>query len=343
LLEWPSKHCLNLFMKHAPLASIHHVTMLASDPVRCLVFYRDILGLRLIKRTVNFDDPETWHLYFGNDQGHPGTLLTFFPIPGLPRGRAGIRQATTIRLAVAQGSLPHWINLISERTKNSGLPFVRLQPGASPTLEDGVFSFEDSISTNPSGEPALALTDPDGLRLELVEDPQSNHPERVAGVASVLLEVEGYRRTAELLETLLQFPLEETLGPLHRHRGHPLGIGSRVDVVCRPGGPRGLSGAGTVHHVAFRTPDDAGLMQIQDKLAQTGHNVTPTLDRCYFHSIYFREPGGVLFEIATDGPGFFTDETASEAGTQLQLPPFLKGRRAVLEAMLPVLDPSGRQ
>jgi glyoxalase family protein len=325
-------------MTQNSLASVHHVTVMSSDARTCLAFYRDVLGLRLVKRTVNFDDPGTWHLYFGDEMGRPGTILSFFPTQGLPRGRAGIRQVTAIRLAISPGTVHTWHNRIRDRATQAGITLVEADPlGPPPALHlaIGLAPEPRPLST---GEVSLRVFDPDGLAIDIVEAPYATG-QTIAGVDSILIEIEGFQRTSEVLLDHLGFQLEEQVGPIFRHRGRPMGLGSIVDVKCLPGGVRGYPGAGTVHHVAFRAADDAHLMLIQQKVAAAGFNVTPILDRTYFRSIYFREPGGVLFEVATDPPGFAVDEAPEALGSTLKLPAELESRRDAIEAVLPPLEP----
>jgi glyoxalase family protein len=310
---------------------------MASDARDCLNFYQGVLGMRLVKRTVNFDDPGTWHLYFGDSAGSPGTILTFFPIPGLPRGRAGLRQVTAIRLAVRPQSLPQWMDRIRTRTAAQGWAIATVDSDGPPPAAHRTVGLAAAPVPLPTGETALRVYDTDGLALDLVEAPYVTG-EGIAGVDSVLIEVEGFQRTSEVLLKHLGFRLEEQVGSIFRHSGHPAGLGTVVDVKCLPGGIRGNAGAGTVHHVAFRAATEADQKSLQMEISGAGFNVTPVLDRNYFRSIYFREPGGVLFEIATDAPGFATDESPETLGTALRLPPELESRRAVIESVLPPLD-----
>lgn len=306
------------------ILGIHHVTAIAGEPQRNADFYAGVLGLRLVKRTVNFDSPTTYHLYYGNGPGEPGSLLTFFPWPGLPPGRRGTGQVTAVAFTVPPGSLDWW----EERLEASG---ARLR---------GRF--------RRWGEPGLAFDDPDGLRLELVEQEDDREgwaevvpgDRTVGGIHGVTLTEEGYEGTAELLGTLGFGGGGEEDG---RHRfAVGDGPGRRVEVACEPTAPDGRVAVGTVHHVAFRTPDGDAQRRWRGELADRGYNVTPILDRHYFRSIYFREPGGVLFEIATDPPGFTVDEPVDRLGSGLRLPPWLEGRRREVEAGLPPLDvPAG--
>jgi glyoxalase family protein len=314
-------------MPTAP-TGLHHVTAIATEPQRNADFYRTALGLRLVKKTVNFDAPDTYHLYFGNESGQPGTLITFFPWPGAPRGRRGAGQATTVSFSVPEGSLGWWQDHLSALAVETGEPSTR------------------------SGEEALTVRDPDGLMLELAAHPQADPrpawedgtipaEHAIRGLHSVTLTEAGYEHTAALLTETLGFrSVDEANNRFTFITGNG-GAGTRVDVVCSPESPHGLVAAGTVHHIAWRTPDDDQQRQWRDTLVGKGLNVTPIIDRQYFHSIYFREPGGVLFEIATDPPGFTIDEPLMELGRALKLPPWLEPDRATIEHALPDLKSPG--
>jgi glyoxalase family protein len=303
---------------------IHHVTAIAGSAQGNLDFYVGVLGLRLVKRTVNFDDPLTYHLYYGTEIGAPGTILTFFAWPNAFRGRVGSGQVNATGLSVPKGSLGWW----EER-------FTRLRVKHDLRLErfgDGVLPFQD----------------PDGMLLELVEAEDERPawkgggvPEEAAirGMHGVTAHEEGYEQTAELLTETLRFELVGQEG--NRFRYKALQGVNTIDLLCTPDGPRGRGGAGTVHHIAWRVPDDADQVAWRKTLVSAGMNVSPVLDRQYFHSIYFREPGGVLFEIATDTPGFATDEPKEKLGEVLKLPPWLEGARGQIEAGLEPINLPG--
>jgi glyoxalase family protein len=306
------------------ILGIHHVTAIASDPQRNIDFYTGVLGLRLVKLTVNFDDPRSYHLYYGDEVGHPGTIMTFFAWPGVPKGRQGTGQVTVTSFSIPQGSLDYW----RERLSQQGVSFT------GPTSR-----FDETI---------LSLQDPDGLALELVAHPQVHHrpawkeglvpaEHAIRGVHTVTLSEDGYERTARLLTETLSFRLLGQENNVFRYEVGKGGPGAYVDVRCAPGLRRGHVAAGTVHHVAWRTPDDEHQQTWRETLAGFDLNVTPVMDRKYFHSIYFREPGGVLFEIATDLPGFTVDEPVEQLGTHLELPPWLEPYREELEQVLPPL------
>ncbi|MGH9120231.1 MAG: ring-cleaving dioxygenase [Acidimicrobiales bacterium] len=308
------------------LGGIHHVTAIATDPQRNVDFYLQALGLRLLKQTVNFDAPEVYHLYYGDEAGTPGTILTFFPWPGSPPGRRGAGQATSTSFSVPEASLGWW----QDRLTGLGVEVGRVETRG--------------------GEAALSLRDPDGLAVELIAHPEADPrppwekgpipPDHaIRGLHSVVLTESGFDDTAALLTGTLGFDLvdEDATGTRYRFAVAEGGPGAVVDVVCSPESGPGLVAAGTVHHVAWRTPDDDAQVSWRNDLVGKGLNVTPVIDRQYFHSIYFREPGGVLFEIATDPPGFTIDEPLLELGRRLRLPPWLEPRREAIEAMLPPL------
>ncbi|HEV2856459.1 MAG TPA: ring-cleaving dioxygenase [Thermoanaerobaculia bacterium] len=303
-----------------PIAGIHHVTAMAGDPQANVDFYTGVLGLRLVKRTVNFDDPGTYHLYYGDEMGHPGTIMTFFPWPLARRGVQGAGQATVTSFSVPEGSLGYW----TERLGKLGVPFEDPRPRF--------------------GEEVLTLLDPDGLRLELVtrkddgRKPWTGGPvpaEHAArGFDGVTLTEWNPEVTAEVLAGTLGFRPAGQQGDRFRFEAGA----SRVDVLASPASARGHISAGTVHHVAWRAADDADQLAWREAVAESGLYVTPVLDRQYFHSIYFREPGGVLFEIATDPPGFTRDEPADSLGNSLKLPPWLEPERKRIEQALPPIE-----
>jgi catechol 2,3-dioxygenase-like lactoylglutathione lyase family enzyme len=302
------------------ILGVHHVTAIASDPQRNIDFYTGLLGLRLVKLTVNFDDPNAYHLYYGDALGHPGTILTFFSWPGAPRGRQGTRQLTSTSFSIPEEAIAYW----SDRFKQHSVAF----DGPSRRFDEQVISF----------------TDPDGLQLELVasldeRQPWENGPVpakyAVRGFHSVTLSEEDYEPTEFLLTKTLDFRQILRDGNRVRYAVGTGGAGGLVDVLCPPDAQRGIVSVGTVHHVAWRTPDDEQQRKWREKLLHVGSHVTPVIDRKYFHSIYFHEPGGVLFEIATDPPGFTVDEAERELGTRLRLPPWLETSRDEIVRTLP--------
>jgi glyoxalase family protein len=307
------------------LTGLHHVTAIASDPQRNADFYAKTLGMRLIKQTVNFDAPEVYHLYYGDAAGTPGTVMTFFPWPGTPRGRRGTGQATTTSFSVPEGSLGFW----QRRLQSMG-------------VEIGAIGARDQ-------EEALTFEDPDGLLIELVAhagtDPVSPWDgsevpgeHQIRAFHSVTLTESGRAPSSALFIDVLGMELLSEGPDRHRYGVQGGGPGRQMDVLFAPAEPQGLVANGTVHHIAWRAPDDETQQRWRDELVDAGVSVTPIIDRQYFHSIYFREPGGVLFEIATDSPGFDTDEPLLELGRRLQLPPWLEPNRDQIQAALPALE-----
>jgi glyoxalase family protein len=308
---------------------IHHVTAISGGPQRNVDFYAGILGLRLVKKTVNFDDPETYHLYYGDGAGSPGTIMTFFPWAHAPGGRIGAGQLVVTSFSIPATSLGYW----TERLVEKGVRFERPRD----RFGDTILSFEDH----------------DRLRVELVaaEDPRPGSPggpvqeqHSIRGFHHVALAVEAPDRTVSLMTETLGFRrVDETEGRTRLSAGEG-GPGDLVDVLNAAGFPGGSQGVGTVHHVAFRVPDEEAQLALREEISGLGYNVTPVLDRSYFRSIYFREPGGVLFEIATDPPGFAVDEDPEHLGEDLKLPPWLETRRDRLEEVLPPLRlPAGER
>jgi glyoxalase family protein len=306
-----------------PIAGIHHVTAMAGDPQANVDFYTGVLGLRLVKKTVNFDDPGTYHLYYGDEVGHPGTIMTFFPWPLARRGVQGAGQATVTAFSVPEGSLGYW----TERLRRMDVAFDDPKPRL--------------------GEEVLTVLDPDGLKLELVaragDDRQGWRggpvpaDKAIRGFDGVTLTEWNLDVTQKVLADTMGFRRVGEEGNRMRFEVGPGGAGTRVDVLASPSAARGHVSAGTVHHVAFRAADEADQLAWREAIDDSGLYVTPVLDREYFHSIYFREPGGVLFEIATDPPGFTRDETVENLGSGLKLPPWLEPNRERIEASLPPL------
>jgi glyoxalase family protein len=306
------------------LLGLHHITAMASDPRANFDFYTRVLGLRFIKKSVNQDDPGTYHLYYGDYAGSPGTALTFFPWPGLRRGRPGTGQAYATAFSIPADSLAFW----QERLARLG---IAIEP-----------------VTTRFGDQVLTTFDPDGLRLELIAtretDPRSPAPSKdvpdahgIRGFHGSTLGLVDALATAMVLTKVMGYRLAGQEGPRARYTVAGGGPGSYVDLLTDPALPRGLNGAGTIHHVAFRTPTDASQSQAHAEISRTGLHISPIIDRAYFKSIYYREPAGVLFEIATDQPGFAIDEPLATLGTKLGLPPHLEAHRADIEAALPPL------
>ena len=300
------------------LEGMHHLTMITGDAPRNVEFYADVLGLRLAKKTVNFDAPEAYHLYFGDEQGSPGSILTWFEFPGARRGRAGAGMIHTIQLGVASdAALDFWADRLEAR-------------GYASERTAGALTFEDH----------------DGLRFELVVADDGNpplrarHPEVPAEHA--ILGVEGARAYASRELDADRALLTETLGftdegdGRYRLQGEERHFHWSYDA---PPAQRGLQGAGTVHHIAWHSRDDDHVGW-QQRVAQAGFGVTPVIDRDYFSAIYFRQPQGILFEIATTSPGFAVDEDPERLGAELRLPAQHEHLRPRLERLLtPLANP----
>jgi glyoxalase family protein len=300
---------------------LHHVTTLAGDTQRNVDYYTDFMGLRLVKKTVNFDAPDVYHLYYGNETGSPGTILTFFPYGSLPRGRKGAGQLTYTAFSVPTTALRFWMDRLHEHHIPYAGPYTRFS------------------------ETYLRFEDYDGAGVELVFNDEDQRPGwsngripvdyAVRGFHTVTLNESNPDRTVKLLTEIMQHTLVGEEEGRFRFKAGAGGPGNYVDVLHAPNDVRALQGAGSVHHVAFSTDSDATQLTIQAQLAEAGFHPTPVLDRQYFHSIYFREPGGVLFEVATNPPGFTIDESLAELGTALKLPPQYESRRVKVEAELP--------
>jgi glyoxalase family protein len=303
------------------ISGIHHVTAIAAGTRENLEFYTGILGLRLVKKTINFDAPDVYHLYYGDEAGHPGSILTFFPYAGLRQGRHGKGMLTTTSFSVPANSVAYW----TER-------FKRFQIAHKAP--------EERFGT----ELVLYFEDRDGLGLELVfNDTDQRTPyaqgtvpaaHAIRGFYNVELWEEGYERTAGLLTEQLDHKLIAEKGNRFRFAATDT-PGNYIDVVCMPDTLKGLAGSGTVHHLAFATPDREHQEALLEKIQRRQLNPTPVLDRKYFTSVYFREPGGVLFEVATAGPGFAVDEAAAHLGEELMLPAWLESKRDTIAQALP--------
>jgi glyoxalase family protein len=303
-----------------PIAGLHHVTAITADVQKNADFYTGILGLRMVKVTINYDEPTTYHTYFGDTLGRPGTAMTIFGWPGR-RGTRGTGQATETAFSIPTGAASWWYNHLG----------ASLVPGLQRTTRFGA--------------PTLTFEDPDGLPLALVETPDASdlhlHPDArfpaevaIRGFHSVTLTETVETAPASVLVKL--FGYRETGRENNRIRYEAqtdprASTGRVVDVLLQPELGPARGGTGTVHHVAFRTPDDAQQAAWLDTLRRAHLQVSPVMDRDYFHSIYFREPGNVLFEIATDGPGFTLNEPAEALGARIQLPAWLEPHRAEIE------------
>ncbi|MGA7303995.1 MAG: ring-cleaving dioxygenase [Rhodothermales bacterium] len=313
-----------------PIQGLHHITAVASDPQVNVDFYERVLGQRLVKTTVNFDDPSTYHLYYGDEIGTPGTVLTFFPWLHMGQGKRGVGEAVAVGYRVPLNTLGFW----AERLARLGVE---------------IGAVEERF-----GEQVLALEDPDGMKLELVATAQTagtrhwkDGPVAEAyalhGFHGVTLCLNAAAQTESLLTEQLGYTQVAEDDNRRRFRAAS-DAAAFVDLIEEPEGNRGHFGAGSIHHIAFRTVDDDEQLEYQGALRSAGQEVTAVRDRQYFHSIYFREPGGVLFEIATNAPGFTLDEDVGELGTALKLPPWYEARRAQIEKRLPPIvrprDPS---
>ncbi len=305
------------------IPGLHHVTAITSDAQKNIDFYCGVLGLRLVKLTVNFDDPGSYHLYYGDELGRPGTILTFFAWPGAHRGRIGPPQVTVTAYAVPANAIDYWVGRLKEK-------------GLNPR------------TTERFGERVLSFVDPDGMQLEIVggAEPKGQAwaagpipvAEAIRGFHSITISEEGYENTARLLTDVMGFKATSSDQNRFRYQaGVGDGFASTIDLVCVPDARHGSMGAGVVHHVAFRTPDDGQQEAWRKTIAGAYFNVSPVMDRTYFHSIYYREPGGVLFEIATENPGFTVDQPADQLGAKLMLPAWLEKHRAEIERVLPTV------
>ncbi|HKK44742.1 MAG TPA: ring-cleaving dioxygenase [Balneolaceae bacterium] len=301
---------------------IHHISVLSGDAQRNADFYVKSLGMRLVKKSVNQDDPGTYHLFYGNATGSPGSGLTFFPWPMARQGKPGLGEAVKVALAVPSGSMDYWV----EHFGAEGIQF------------DGPY--------NRFGEQAIGFKDPDRLQLELVFHEQvdtlpawdnGSVPEEygIRGFRGTTLRLKERKATADVLKNVFEFEeTEQSDNAWHYTTEAPIG-GS---VIIEEGEPKpSANGRGIVHHVAFRAKDDNELAELREKVVQMGLNPTTKIDRHWFHSVYFRSPGGVLFEIATDGPGYEVDEDPDKLGQKLILPPWLESKREMIEKRLPDL------
>lgn len=306
------------------ILGLHHITAIAGDAQRNYDFYTKTLGLRLVKKTVNFDDPQTYHFYFGDEVGTPGTILTFFPWTNVRQGKNGAGMATEIGYSVPKGSLDFWkarfekLNIIHDISERFG-------------------------------EKTLTFQDPDGLWLSLIETKNKDGRKgfetaeiksdtALKGFHTVTLTLNNIKATAAILTGIFGYKQTEQEGSLYRYKTDAVENAALVDLLELPQAQRGLNAGGTNHHVAFRVKDEETLMAMREKVVAKGLQITEKINRDYFFSLYFREPGGVLFEIATDNPGFATDETVENLGSSLQLPDRYKPMRDRIEQGLPKLQ-----
>jgi glyoxalase family protein len=306
------------------IKGIHHVTAMTGNIRKNIRFYTEILGLRFVKKTVNHDSPDTWLFYFGDATGSPGSVISFSPFPGIPRGQSGVGSTSVTGFSVGADSLDFWKKRLKEYQVDFRGPFHR---------------FDESYFT---------LYDLDGMELELVASP--NDPRQgvetpgikgenaIKGLSHVELTCSIADKTAFFLVNVLDHKrLAEENDRIRLFSGEAL-PGNFVDLVSKPSLPHHKGGIGMVHHVAFSTPDLETQKQIIDRLSKTGIQVSQPLDRQYFHSVFFRDPGGILFEIATLGPGFLIDETPDNLGQSLKLPEWMEPDREKIEAKLPPLE-----
>ncbi len=304
------------------ILGIHHITAIAGDAKRNFNFYSTVLGLRFIKKTVNFDDPGTYHFYFGDEVGSAGTILTFFPWgEGIQQGRKGSGMATEIGYSVPKGSLDFWVNRFEKYNVIYNKPSEKF------------------------GEKYLTFLDPDGLKLELIESKTSDTRKAwetneitadvaLKGFHNITLTLNNIKATAAILTEIFGYKLIDQEVNRYRYATSAVENAAIVDLVELEEEKRGHVANGSVHHVAFRVNNDESLMHFRKVIEDKGFNITPQIDRQYFHSLYFREPGGVLFEIATDNPGFMIDETLENLGKELKLPPQYESMRSEIEAHL---------
>lgn len=310
-----------------PIQGLHHVTAVTRYAQQNVDFYRNVLGQRMVKRTVNFDVPDTYHFYFADQVGTPGSVLTFFVWPNMKRGRRGTGEAMALAYNIPANSISFWQSYLKDRG-------VELLP-AEKRFGMDVLPFED----------------PDGMRVELVASgtsPAIHHWEEgpipqdhaLSGFQSVTLWLDELESTAELLTNVMGYTFSEQEGPRYRFTGGSGLLGTTLDILHQPSQPEGrpveaVFGGGSIHHIAFRVPNDETQLEYQSAVRAVGLEVTPVIDRQYFHSIYYREPGGVLFEIATEPPGFAVDESVEALGETLQLPPWFEPNRMAIEQDLP--------
>jgi glyoxalase family protein len=306
------------------ILGLHHITAISDNAQGNHDFYTGVLGLRLVKKTVNFDDPGTYHFYYGNEEGNPGTILTFFPWEGIGKGYPGIGMTTEISYSVPPGSLEFW----EERFKKLEVP-----------VKEKVERF---------GETHLPFTDPDGLALTLVvptltdqrkgwETSDIHSENATKGFSQSTLTLRKIEKTAKVLTDIFGYRLFSQDANRYRFITDAISTANIIDLLEEPDGKPGHNTAGTNHHIAFRVKDESIQMALREQILENGLLPTPKINRDYFYSVYFREPGGVLFEIATDNPGFTVDEPLAELGSHLKLPGQFEPSRKIIEETLPKL------
>ncbi|HMC83972.1 MAG TPA: ring-cleaving dioxygenase [Chitinophagaceae bacterium] len=307
------------------LLGLHHITAIASHAKRNLDFYTGVLGQRLVKKTVNFDDPQTYHFYFGNETGEPGTILTFFPWEKMGKGKTGTGLATQIGYTVPASSFAFWIDRFKQ------------------------FNVIQESVTESFGEQCLSFQDPDGLSIKLIvpkkiddrkpwETNDVKADTATRGIHSVELTLKNIQPTVEILTDILGYQLLEQQDDRYRFVTTTIETAAIIDIIEAPGASRGILSAGIIHHIAFRVKDEVTQMNLREKIETKGLNITGKINRDYFYSVYFREPGGVLFEIATNNPGFTTDESVETLGSSLRLPKRYEHDRQTIEKILPALS-----
>lgn len=304
------------------IKGLHHVTSLASNARTNNTFFTTVLGLRRVKKTVNFDAPEVYHLYYGDEVGAPGSVITYFPFNNATRGQRGTGEVSVTSFTIPTGSANAWMDRLA------------------------TFEVANIAQDTRFGQICVLFDGPDGERLALVETDDSRAPWTGNGI-SVDMGIGGFqgaemrlhdaRATSELLQFMgyEKFDTHNNVTRFVRPNGNPANV---IDVETLPDGPQETSGAGSVHHIAFAVENRARQLEVREALLDTGYNVTPVIDRDYFHAIYFRAPGGVLFEIATNDPGFDRDEDTGHLGEALKLPSRHEHLRTQLERSLPPLD-----
>jgi glyoxalase family protein len=304
------------------ILGLHHITAISDNAKRNYDFYTKVLGLRLVKKTVNFDDPGTFHFYFGDESGTPGSILTFFPWEGIGQGRNGTGMATAIGYSVPEGSLEFWRDRFEK------------------------YNIEQQPVAERWGEQFLSFRDPDGLAIDLIvpEKEDKRKPwetdEVKAGAATkgfynATLTLKDIKATAGILTDVFGYRFLQQEGNRFRFITDNVEAANVIDLLEIPGMPAGRNAGGTNHHIAFRVKDENIQMELREKIAGLGLNPTGKINRDYFFSVYFREPGGVLFELATDNPGFTVDEPLAELGSHLKLPKQFESARKQIEKVLP--------
>lgn len=304
---------------------LHHVTAIAGSVKNNVRFYTEILGLRFVKKTINYDSPETWHLYYGDKTGSPGSALTFFPFKGISRGRAGNRSMSSVLFSIGENSVEFWRNRFKTFQIDYRGPFKRY-----------------------NNEEYLTFEDFDGMPIELVissqderigwETPGIPSEHAIKGFFSAVLSYGSFDPTLDFLLHHMNHKILENNGDRVRLYSGENKPGHYVDLLSHPASPNQLPGSGTVHHLAFQTNDEQSQKVMRNHLLQGGFMPSPVMDRQYFRSIYFREPGGVLFEVATSGPGFTVDENVENLGSSLRLPHWLENQRDEIASMLEELE-----